>query len=86
MCTVGVGSTIVDDGIINRIMIVIQELMETDLHRVIRTQNLTDDHCQYFVYQVRSPFSREDQYFSYSSIRIDATGHQGSAFRRCFTS
>ncbi|KAM6498234.1 CMGC/MAPK protein kinase [Amanita muscaria] len=29
----------------------IQELMQTDLHRVIRTQSLTDDHCQYFVYQ-----------------------------------
>jgi len=29
----------------------IQELMQTDLHRVIRTQTLTDDHCQYFVYQ-----------------------------------
>ncbi|KAF8343161.1 CMGC/MAPK protein kinase [Cantharellus anzutake] len=29
----------------------IQELMETDLHRVIRTQELSDDHCQYFVYQ-----------------------------------
>jgi mitogen-activated protein kinase 1/3 len=29
----------------------IQELMQTDLHRVIRTQHLTDDHCQYFVYQ-----------------------------------
>lgn len=29
----------------------IQELMETDLHRVICTQRLTDDHCQYFVYQ-----------------------------------
>ncbi|KAG5221439.1 Mitogen-activated protein [Salix suchowensis] len=27
------------------------ELMQTDLHRVIRTQHLTDDHCQYFVYQ-----------------------------------
>jgi mitogen-activated protein kinase 1/3 len=25
---------------------VIQELMQTDLHRVIRTQKLTDDHCQ----------------------------------------
>lgn len=25
--------------------------METDLHRVIRTQNLSDDHCQYFIYQ-----------------------------------
>ncbi len=29
----------------------IQELMETDLHRVIKTQQLTDDHCQYFIYQ-----------------------------------
>lgn len=25
--------------------------METDLHRVIRTQNLSDDHIQYFIYQ-----------------------------------
>ncbi|KAK9765492.1 mitogen activated protein kinase [Basidiobolus ranarum] len=29
----------------------IQELMETDMHRVIRTQDLSDDHCQYFLYQ-----------------------------------
>ncbi|KAH8926799.1 Pkinase-domain-containing protein [Atractiella rhizophila] len=29
----------------------VQELMETDLHRVIRTQGLSDDHCQYFIYQ-----------------------------------
>jgi len=29
----------------------IQELMETDMHRVIRTQALSDDHCQYFIYQ-----------------------------------
>ncbi|KAF7966228.1 hypothetical protein HWV62_39463 [Athelia sp. TMB] len=29
----------------------IQELMQTDLHRVIRTQTLSDDHCQYFIYQ-----------------------------------
>ncbi|KAK9464038.1 mitogen-activated protein kinase [Lipomyces oligophaga] len=29
----------------------IQELMETDMHRVIRTQKLSDDHCQYFIYQ-----------------------------------
>ena len=26
--------------------------METDLHRVIRSQTLSDDHCQYFTYQV----------------------------------
>jgi hypothetical protein len=31
--------------------------METDLHRVIRTQDLSDDHCQYFIYQVRWVFS-----------------------------
>ncbi|EDO19462.1 hypothetical protein Kpol_1002p111 [Vanderwaltozyma polyspora DSM 70294] len=30
---------------------IIQELMQTDLHRVINTQNLTDDHIQYFIYQ-----------------------------------
>ena len=30
----------------------IQELMDTDLHRVIRTQELTPDHCQYFLYQI----------------------------------
>ncbi|KAG5642691.1 Mitogen-activated protein kinase 2 [Asterophora parasitica] len=29
----------------------VQELMETDLHRVIHTQQLSDDHCQYFIYQ-----------------------------------
>ncbi|KAL0076408.1 hypothetical protein J3Q64DRAFT_1771659 [Phycomyces blakesleeanus] len=29
----------------------IQELMETDMHRVIRTQELSEDHCQYFTYQ-----------------------------------
>lgn len=30
----------------------IQELMETDLHRVVRTQKLSDDHAQYFIYQI----------------------------------
>ncbi|QPG76043.1 mitogen-activated serine/threonine-protein kinase [Brettanomyces nanus] len=30
---------------------IIQELMETDLSRVIRTQKLSDNHCQYFIYQ-----------------------------------
>jgi len=29
----------------------IQEFMETDMHRVIRTQELTDEHCQYLIYQ-----------------------------------
>jgi hypothetical protein len=35
----------VSDTILN-VVAVIQELMQTDLHRVIRTQHLTDDHCQ----------------------------------------
>lgn len=30
---------------------IIQELMQTDLHKVIQTQNLTDDHIKYFIYQ-----------------------------------
>ena len=30
----------------------VQELMETDLHHVIRTQGLSDDHCQHFIYQL----------------------------------
>ncbi len=50
---------------------VIQELMETDLHRVIRTQDLSDDHCQYFVYQVSasicSPY--ENSYSSCSDLK-----------------
>ncbi|PBK94908.1 kinase-like protein [Armillaria gallica] len=29
----------------------VQEFMETDLHCVICTQELSDDHCQYFIYQ-----------------------------------
>jgi mitogen-activated protein kinase 1/3 len=33
------------------VVYLVQELMETDLHRVIRTQDLSDDHCQYFLYQ-----------------------------------
>lgn len=32
---------------------IITELMETDLHRVIYSrQDLSDDHIQYFVYQI----------------------------------
>ncbi|ANZ75747.1 BA75_02530T0 [Komagataella pastoris] len=30
----------------------IQEYMETDLHKVILSQNLTNDHYQYFIYQI----------------------------------
>lgn len=32
---------------------IVYELMNTDLHQIIRsTQQLTDDHCQYFLYQL----------------------------------
>ncbi|CCH41540.1 Mitogen-activated protein kinase [Wickerhamomyces ciferrii] len=31
---------------------IIQELMQTDLHRAIISQRLTDDHVQYFIYQI----------------------------------
>jgi hypothetical protein len=32
---------------------VVYELMDTDLHQIIRShQPLSDDHCQYFIYQV----------------------------------
>ncbi len=37
-------------------MYIISELMETDLHRIIYSrQELSDDHIQYFVYQVPTP-------------------------------
>ncbi len=33
----------------------VYELMDTDLHQIIRSpQPLTDEHCQYFVYQARA--------------------------------
>ena len=32
---------------------IVYELMDTDLHQIIRSsQPLSDDHCQYFIYQV----------------------------------
>lgn len=31
---------------------IVQELMQTDLHRAIVSQKLSDDHVQYFVYQI----------------------------------
>lgn len=34
---------------------VVYDLMDTDLHQIIRSQqSLSDDHCQYFIYQVRT--------------------------------
>jgi len=33
----------------------VYELMDTDLHQIVRSpQALTEEHCQYFVYQVRN--------------------------------
>lgn len=32
---------------------IVTELMDTDLHQIISSpQPLTDDHCQYFIYQI----------------------------------
>jgi mitogen-activated protein kinase 1/3 len=36
----------------NQDVYLIQELMDTDMQRVIQHQQLSDDHCQYFVYQI----------------------------------
>jgi mitogen-activated protein kinase 1/3 len=60
----------------------VQELMETDLYRVIRTQELSDDHCQYFTYQVNVAY-----HTSWTNLQqilfSDSSCSQGSAFRRC---
>lgn len=60
----------------------VQELMETDLHRVIRTQDLSDDHCQYFVYQVGelAAITPADEG---SLDRIDAQSIEGAPLGRC---
>lgn len=55
-----------------------QELMETDMHRVIRTQELSDDHCQYFIYQVRS-CSRNDSL----DLQTDSRGPDLPLYRHC---
>ncbi|KAJ7504689.1 kinase-like domain-containing protein [Mycena galericulata] len=34
-----------------RELYVVRELMAIDLHSIIRSQDLTDEHCQYFIYQ-----------------------------------
>lgn len=40
-------------------MYVVYELMDTDLQHIIHSrQPLSDEHCQYFVYQVRREMSR----------------------------
>jgi serine/threonine protein kinase len=51
----------------------VQELLETDLHRVIRTQDLSDDHCQYFLYQtcraLKALHSAESKWTRFPSSR-----------------
>ncbi|KAJ7170013.1 CMGC/MAPK protein kinase [Mycena filopes] len=60
----------------------IQELMQTDLHRVIRTQHLTDDHCQ----ASRSVSHRDDanfeQYFVYQTLRALKSIHSADIVHR----
>ena len=47
---------------------VVYELMDTDLHQIIRSsQALTDDHCQYFIYQVNNLYL-----FQYMSMQVTA--------------
>ena len=60
---------------------VIQELMQTDLHRVIRTQKLTDDHCQVraqaFVFVGLPPDHRSN-----STSYIKSSGHSSPFMAR----
>ncbi len=36
-----------------RDVFIVYDLMDTDLHQIIKSgQSLSDDHCQYFIYQV----------------------------------
>ncbi len=56
----------------------VQELMETDLHRVIRTQELSDDHCQYFIYQVCTLLAQFDPY----SPSADFASARGASLSR----
>ncbi|PSR85841.1 hypothetical protein PHLCEN_2v5317 [Hermanssonia centrifuga] len=68
----------------------IQELMQTDLHRVIRTQQLTDDHCQVsqpsiFCYVTPPPpdwFVNHSQYFVYQTLRALKTMHSADIVHR----
>ena len=48
--------------------LVVQELMQTDLHRVIRTQHLSDDHCQVSL-TVRAKLKRLNVVASISFIK-----------------
>lgn len=48
---------------------IVYDLMDTDLHHIIRSsQPLTDDHCQYFIYQVPPPYYLLD--FKHSCMNV----------------
>ena len=62
--------------------------MQTDLHRVIRTQQLTDDHCQvrpllFPIPSIRqAPDARSPQYFVYQTLRALKTMHSADIVHR----
>ena len=47
----GIGCISLTVQLIRALSLVIQELMEMDMHHVIRTHGLSDDHAQYFICQ-----------------------------------
>ena len=65
---------------------VIQELMQTDLHRVIRTQQLTDDHCQVcikgFISIEHTHLIAIRQYFVYQVLRALKSIHSADIVHR----
>ena len=62
--------------------------MQTDLHRVIRTQQLTDDHCQvrpllFPIPSIRqAPDAHLPQYFVYQTLRALKTMHSADIVHR----
>lgn len=63
---------------------VIQELMQTDLHRVIRTQHLTDDHCQVCLHvcTLSDTLLTDLQYFVYQTLRALKSIHSADIVHR----
>ncbi|KNC20962.1 hypothetical protein FF38_01472, partial [Lucilia cuprina] len=50
---------------------IVQELMDTDLGKVIKSQNLTEDHMQYFILPFSPGVKFEDLYPNASPMAID---------------
>ncbi|SRR6266446_1815936 len=65
-------------------LIVVQELMQTDLHRVIRTQKLTDDHCQVRMLTIYKSLvlTKFLQYFIYQTLRALKSIHSAGIVHR----